>query len=215
MELLVAYQLGSYPSLVGIHFNIMELLRRVADTPSLQAHVNEQAQRLAARRKETVELVLFTEQMCDRVKLQKPPRPQTYAEYEAWADSISRQALAAAGPSVHETAAFHLGHNLGDLELTLMIGGIADAMRVAAPDDPFLTAQAAQLGASEVKDRKNLELLALSPALPDSTLALLKDVTGILAGLEGENVDRTAMFRSIEAKRTEIGRSFMPPSQKG
>jgi hypothetical protein len=210
MELVVVHQLGSYPSLVGIHFNIMELLRRVAETASLHGHVNEQAARLQARRKETVEAVMFTESLCDRAKLQKPARPQTYAEYQAWAESISRQALAAASPSVHEAAALHLGHVLGDLELTLTLRGIVDAMRASAPDFPFLLEQASSLGASEAKDRKNLELLALSPALSDATLAIVREITGIIGALANENVDRGAIFQRLEARRAELARTFIP-----
>jgi hypothetical protein len=211
MDLLVAYQLGEYPPLTGVHFNILGLVGRLRDADGeLGRRVKDQEQRLAARRNETVGLVLFVESLLDQAKLERPARPQTYPEYERWAEQVASSALAAAQTSAHETAAYFLGHNLGDLMLTLALRAIVDDWKAVAPTNSVLVLQGESLAAGEARGRKNLELVSMSPALPEATTGLMKEVTSMLAELERADADRGALFAKLEGKRQELARSLAP-----
>jgi len=215
MDLLTAYQLGEYPPLIGVHFNVLRLIERLHDEGGeLGRRVKDQEQRLAGRRKETVGLVLFVESLLDRARLEQPGRPQTYPEYQRWATQVSIEVFAATQTSVHETAAFFLGQNLGDLMLTLALRAIVEDWASVSPEHGFLIAQAGSLAASEVKAQTNLERVALSPALPAATTELMKDVPAIFFELQRADVDRSRVFDKLEAKRQVLAHSLMPSAAK-
>ena len=183
MSLLTAFKLGFLPNLAGIRFNGDELLTRLQPaTDELRPALVAVSEELTRRGPETIGAVLECEHLVvEAGESGRPPpgRPRTPDEYREWAAGVARAGHELFGRGIGTGAALVLGLHYGDLVLTLTLADFVAMLQKAAPEHPFLQAQAAALVEGEKQARDGLALVAKSVGLPEAAQQVLEGASAL------------------------------------
>jgi len=175
MSLLAAFKLGFLPNLAGIRFNGDELLARLQPaTDELRPALAALSEELTRRGPETIGAVLECEQLVVDAGRPPPGRPRTPDQYREWAAAVARTGHELFGLGIGSGAALVLGLHYGDLVLTLTLEDFVTTLQKAAPEHPFLAAQAVALVEGERQARDALALVAKSVGLPEAAQQVLE-----------------------------------------
>jgi len=175
MSLLTAFKLGFLPNLAGIRFNGDELLTRLQPAnDELRPALVALSEELTRRGPETIGAVLECEKLVVDAGRPPPGRPRTPDEYREWAAGVARTGHELFGRGIGTGAALVLGLHYGDLVLTLTLEDFVAGLAKAAPEHPFLKAQATALVDGEKQARDGLALVAKSVGLPEAAQQALE-----------------------------------------
>ena len=213
VDSLSAYQLGAAAVRAGLASREAELLAhaRPGADAELLLRLARHEQGLGGGSEQAVGLMLVVESLLAHVGLERPIRPERPSEFLAWAHAVGEAVLSSAADDSPARTCFLLGHQVGELLVTVALRLVADELAAAAPARPELGAQAELLSAHERAVREQLRLLAPSPHLAPQTQVALERLCAAAAGRTQDEVGRQELLVVLDAERLRLGASLAGP----